>query len=260
MHNSANALSLAVAATLGATAAESAVIPATLKSVVTYSGNAVHGGDLSSATATWIFDTVSGLLTQAGGTFNVRVSITPTTTIFRHVITGLVLGGGASATAAAFNCVEGNFGATIGASICGNYDFGGNFDNESTAAWGPGTNVTRTIGGDDNNWPYVPPPPQTGSYWNPTGAPQSIQDYDGFATLGWVGTTLVLSNARCDPAAPGNANGCATLGGFNRGYTWTLEAVAVPVPAAGWLLGGALALLGLARRRLAGAPGQGRQD
>lgn len=231
-----SALGVAVAATLAAGTADAAIYGATLIGVASYSGNGSSAGNITSSTATWSYDDVTGLLSQTGGTYNVRFTITPTTTLFRHSITGLVIGGGGAAGATAYTCTEGNFGGNVGASLCGNYNFGANFLNESTATWGPGTATARTMGGDDMA----------------LGPQQDISAYDYFATVSWVGTTLTLSNASCNPYAPGNANGCATTGGANTGYTWTLNAgpqAAIPVPAAVWLFGSALGLLGAARRR-----------
>jgi hypothetical protein len=148
-------------------------------------------------------------------------------------MTGLVIGGGAAATATTFQCIEGNLGGNIGASLCGNYGFGSNFVNESTTSWGPGTAAARTIGGDDNA----------------AGPQESIGLYDGFNEVSWVGTTLVLSNATCTGICVGQPSGT-----FNSGYRWELTAVPqiVPIPAAAWLFGGAMALLGAARRRQTG--------
>ena len=115
----------------------------------------------------------------------------------------------------------------MGASICGNYTFGANFANDSTTTWGPGTAVSRTIGGDDAA----------------SGAQQSIASLDGMTTISWVGTTLVLTNKTC-------TGGCATFPAgtaYNNGQQWTFSTV--PVPAAVWLFGSALGILGVARRR-----------
>jgi hypothetical protein len=231
------ALGAAIAATLGAQTADAATYSATLKEVLSYSGNGSSAGEIATSTATWSYDDVTNLLTQTGGTFNVRFSIIPgTTTLFRHVITGLVIGNGGAAAATTYNCKEGNFGGSVGASLCGNYTFGTNLVNDSSTTWGPGTAAARTIGGDDMA----------------SGPQQNITGYAYFATISWVGTTLTLSNASCNAYAPGNASGCATTGGFNTGYTWVLDAgpqAAIPVPAAVWLFGSALGLLGVARRR-----------
>jgi len=236
MNKNRGALTLAVTATLGAAAADAATYTATLTQVASWTGGGSSAGNISSSTATWSYDDVTGLLSQTGGTFNVRFTITPTTTLFRHIATGLVIGNAGAAAATSYACAEGNFGATVGASICGNYNFGANFINESAATWGPGMAVARTLGGDD-----VALGPQ-----------QSVAQYNNFTTVSWVGTTLTLSNAACNPFAPGNAIGCATLGAYNTGYTWVLNAgpQVVPLPAAAWLFGSALAgLLSAARRR-----------
>ena len=39
---------------------------------------------------------------------------------------------------ASFVCTEGNFGLSVGVSLCGNYHFGGNFIDESTIDLGSG--------------------------------------------------------------------------------------------------------------------------
>ena len=238
-HKQKTALALAVAASVGGiSTAEAATYTATLKADASYAGAGSAAAGLGSSTATWSYDDVTSLLSQTGGAFNARFTIVPTTTLFRHSITGLVIGNGAAAAASTYLCTEGNFGGNVGASLCGNYNFGGNFLNESSTTWGPGTAAARTTGGDDMA----------------IGAQQSIAAYNGFSLVSWSGTTLILSNAVCNPLAPGNTNGCATLGGLNEGFTWTLAAGpqlgGVPVPAAVWLFGSALGLLGAARRRV----------
>jgi len=236
MNKNRGALTLAVTATLGAAAADAATYTATLTQVASWSGSGSLPGNISSSTATWSYDDVTGLLSQTGGTFNVRFTITPTTTLFRHIATGLVVGNAGAATATTFTCAEGNFGANVGASLCGNYNFGANFINESTATWGPGTAAARTLGGDDMA----------------VGPQQSVMVYDNLTTVSWVGTTLTLSSAACDPLKTGGSLNCSSVGGYNTGYTWVLNAgpQVVPLPAAAWLFGSALAgLLSAARRR-----------
>ena len=251
-------IAAALASALSATDAGAAPFAAVLTSFTTYSGGGSTAGNISSSTASWSYDHATGLLSQTGGTFDVRFSIAPTTTLFRHSITGLVLSNGGNASAASYVCSEGNFGANVGASLCGNYNFGANFLDESTVSWGPGTSTTRVIGGDDVAF----------------GPQRSLSAFNTTQFVSWTGTTLVLSNASCNPFAPGNANGCATSGGSNTGYTWTFAAgpcyldngeilepcvlppplATVPVPAAAWLFGGALVALGSARRRRTGTP------
>jgi hypothetical protein len=237
-HKQKSALAIAIAAGIGgmtvADDASAATYSATLTQILTYSNNGTAGTALnisSSTGLTWSYDDVTNLMTQTGGLINARATTAPTSTLFRQSITGLVIGNGGAASATTFACTEGNFGAGVGASICGNYVLGANFINESTTTWGPGTAASRTLGGDDVA----------------SGAQQSIAALNGMVTASWVGTTLVLSNATC-------TGPCLTLGGGanNNGYQYTFTAgpqVVVPVPAAVWLFGSALGLLGVARRQ-----------
>ncbi|MBL8200635.1 MAG: VPLPA-CTERM sorting domain-containing protein [Chromatiales bacterium] len=235
-HKQKSALAVAVAAGIGGMAAtdvaQAAVYTATLTQVLTYSNNGTAGsaGNISSSTATFSYDDTTNLITQTGGLVNIRLTTAPTSTLYRASIAGLVMGNGAAATASSYVCTEGNFGAGVGASICGNYLLGANFLNESTTTWGPGTAASRTLGGDD-----IAAGPQ-----------QTISSLDNMTTISWVGTTLVLANKTC-------GGPCATLpaGAFNNGQQWTFTAgpQVVPVPAAVWLFGSALGLLGVARRR-----------
>ena len=226
------ALAAAVAATAGglATSADASVYTATLVQVAEYNNSAPSGfaGNISSSTATWSYDDSTGLISQTGGLFQVRFNNAPTSTLWRTSITGLVMGNGGAASAATYVCTEGNFGGNVGASICGNYSFGANFANESTATWGPGTSTSRAIGGDDLA----------------SGTQESIAALNGMTTISWVGTALVLHNGTCTGAC------FTTPGGFNDGQKWTFNAgPQVPVPAAAWLFGSALGALGWLRRR-----------
>ncbi len=222
-------LAAAVVASVGgaSAAADAASFNATLTEVRTFSNSGTAGtpSNITSSTATWSYNDVTNLLSQTGGTYNVRVTTAPTSTLFRHSVTGLVLGNGAAATAASFICTEGNFGPGVGASLCGNYTFGANFTNDSTTTWGPGTAVSRTIGGDDAV----------------AGPQASIASLDGFTTATWNGTTLVLRNATCTQTCTTSASG------FNNGQQWTFAVV--PAPAAAWLFGGAVAVLASMQRR-----------
>jgi len=182
-----------------------------LSQVLSYSNNSTQGsaGNITSSTATWSYDDVTGLLTQVGGLFNSRVTTAPTTTLFRTSITGLVIGAGGPASAATYVCTEGNFGGNVGASLCGNYSLGANFVNDSTASWGPGTAVSRTLGRDDVA----------------TGDPQSIGLLDGMYDSGFAGAgNLVLTNKTC-------TGSCTTLpvGAFNGGQQWTFTGYWFPI-------------------------------
>ncbi len=194
-------LAAAVAASLGMTAgaADAAVYAATLTQALTYANNAPYGSacNFSSSTSTWTYDDVSGLLTQTGGTYNLRVSTGPST-LYRTTITGLIIGNGQLAAANSYVCTEGNFGVTVGASICGNYSLGANFLDESATSWGPGTDYSRTFGGDD----YA------------AGPQQNLDRFHGMATVSFdPGGTLVLTNKSCTGSCP--------PGGYNFGHQWT---------------------------------------
>jgi hypothetical protein len=193
-------LATAVAAAL-ADAADAATVGVVVQSLTSHSSSGTSAANISSSTARWMYDTDTGLLSQRSGLFNARFNIAPTTTLFRHSVTGLVVGGGGSASATSFACAEGNFGATVGASICGNYNFGANYINESSISYGPGTAASRTLGGDDMS----------------IGAQQSVAAYNATAQISWAGTSLVLSNAT--PTS---------------GYTWTLSLAPPPPPPAGF--------------------------
>jgi len=223
-------LATAVATAVGGASAPAlaATYTATLTQYATYSNNGTAGSNanITSSTATWTYDDVSNLVTQTGGTLNARFTTAPTSTLFRSIATGLVIGNGAAATGSTYACQEGNFGGGVGASICGNYNFGANFVNETTSSWGPGTATSRTLGGDDAA----------------LGAQQSIAALDGLNTITWTGTQLQITNRSC-------TGPCATLGAgaYNAGLLVTYTTQAVPLPATAWLLG--TGLMGVAGRR-----------
>ena len=195
MNHNKNAIAVAIAATLGGsgTAADAADHAVVLTSIVTYSNGGSSGANLTSSTATFSYDDVTNLLTQTGGIFASRWSIVPTVTLFRHTITGLVMGNGGAASASSYICTNGNFGTDISfANLCGNYNFGANFIDDSTISYGPGTAFARTIGGDDM---------LAGDTIQ-----QSINQLDGMTSAGIVASSLRLSNVTADP--------------FFRGYEW----------------------------------------
>ena len=196
------ALAAAVTASLGvAGSAEAAVYSATLTQALTYAANSQFGSacNFSSSTATWTYDDVSGVLTQTSGVYNLRVSSGPST-LYRTSITGLVIGAGQPAAANSYMCTEGNFGATVNASICGNYLFGGNFINESSTGWGPGIAYSRVLGGDDTS----------------AGVPQNIDRFHGMTAVSYTpGSTVVLTNKACV--------GTCSPGGNNFGHQWTFS-------------------------------------
>jgi hypothetical protein len=220
-------LTMAVAATLGISTTDAATIDVQLTGITRYypPGANPPTATLSSSTATWQFDDTTGVLTQTGGVFDAPFTGFAATTLFRHSITGLVIGGGDAASASTFICTEGNFGSSfVAASMCGSYNFGSNVIDESSISYGPGVAYGRTIGGDDVVIDGI----------GATGQ-QNIADYDGFEMVSWDGVVLTLSNASCNTQFYGSESGCLAFpGNANSGYTWTLAPV--PSPAAAWLV------------------------
>lgn len=210
MNNKHGVLAMAVCTALGVDlgmngGALAASYSATLAGTTSYSTNGSTAANLTSSTATWAYDDTADLLTQTGGTFDARYTIVPVTTLFRHSITGLVVGAGTPADAGSFTCTEGNFGAVVSASICGNYQFRANGMDDSTVTWGPGTAFDRTIGGDDMA----------------LGPQQSLLAYDGMARQSLAAGTLVMSNAICISTPTVD---CNDFPGFlNAGYDMTLS-------------------------------------
>lgn len=211
---------LATAALVGMSgAALAAPVPATLVSVVSYSANgASTWTPTANNSGVWQFDAGTGVASMISGTYSyiAKVGLTP---LMTHEMTGAAIGGGGAATAASWDCLEGAFGGVVGASICGNYAFGGNYVNDST--YTPTLlGATVTIGGDD----IVIGPVQTFN-----------NSYDNMVTTSLGGGQFKISN------------GVVGVGG----YDFTFSAAVVPVPAAVWLFGSALGFLGIARRRMA---------
>jgi hypothetical protein len=198
-----SALAVAIAATVGgaSTAADAAVHNVKLVSISNYSNNGSAAANVASTTATFQYDDVTNLLTQTGGVLEDRTNIAPTITLFRHTITGLVIGNGGAASASAYTCTTGNFGDITGAHLCGNYNFGANFADESTVSYGPGTAFARTIGGDDMI--------SEGG----VGLQQSIAQLNGFTTTSFVGSVLMMKNSTT----------CGTCSSPNVGYDWVLS-------------------------------------
>ncbi|MEZ5565459.1 MAG: hypothetical protein R3F24_08040 [Gammaproteobacteria bacterium] len=215
---------LAAIALVGAAGvAQAAPVPATLVSVSIYSNNgSAAWTPTASDTSVWQLDEGTGVASIASGTYSrvVKVGATP---LMTHTMTGVSIGGGAAASGSTWACTEGAFGGIVGASICGNYSFGGNFTNESTYT-PTTTGATVTIGGDDVA----------------SGPPQTLNtSYDGMSTSAVAG------------AAAGFQRYLVSNHAGTSGYDFQFDVAVVPVPAAVWLFGSALGLLGVARRRMA---------
>ena len=208
---------LAIAALVGVSGvgvATAAPTAATMVSVGSYSRNAsgiTNWAATGANTATWTFDAATGDLAIASGTYAYTTKV-GSTVLMTHTMTGATLGAGA-ATAATWACIEGVFGGIVGAHICGNYSFGGNFTNDSTYT-PTTTGATVLIGGDDE---ALAGGPQTlaNSYSNMTatavaGAAFGFQRYE-------------LSNGA--DLVPGAGD---SINGFDSGYVFVFDAAPPP--------------------------------
>jgi hypothetical protein len=210
-------LAIAMAAALGACGVNAATVVVQLDSVAYVNPPLGNSIDFSASTATWVYDTATGVLTGSG-LLSIDALFTPTTDIFEQRTVDPVFTAGNTASASSFTCIEGGFGAANSSHACGGWDFGTNAFNESSITYGPGTSVSRTIGGDDVSI-YLP---------------FAIYQYDNMLA-DWNGTTLVFHNTTSAGA----------------GLAYDITFTAVPIPAAAWLFGSALGLLGWMRRKAA---------
>lgn len=212
--------------------------------------------------STW--DWTGGVLTQTGSlTSNWRIGSVPAgTDYFTDNVTGLVIDTNmGTTTATAYDCVDGVFNATI-ASSCGGYGAGVNAVLESTRTYNVGGMAdcsTITAGGDD---PVDPITVYRGlrSYdGNPAcgdhtgrGAfdmTQVVQNFgsDQYLILAnWNSEDPIMESCIATKGALINQAGNAAC---LRAHWLTFQLAPVPVPAAVWLFGSAVGLLGVARRR-----------
>ncbi|WKZ12794.1 MAG: VPLPA-CTERM sorting domain-containing protein [Gammaproteobacteria bacterium] len=169
---------------------------------------------------TYWYDTDTGELSSSGVT-HLRISTGPGqfSRHFDRLITDLNIVGGSAAGSTAYECISGGFGDMVSANMCGNYLFGDDGVDDSSISYS-GLGWTRTMGGDDVI----------------AGNPQTILDYN-LMVASWDGVHLALESPEWTAAG-----GTAGL---------QMNFAIVPVPAAVWLFGSALGLLGWIRRRVA---------
>jgi len=199
---------------------------------------------ITPSTAVWDWDPVNGILSMTG-TFNTASTIGSSggvgaSAVIGDKVTNMVIDTVAgTTTASSYICAEGNFLSNVGANGCMNLSLGDNFFLESSVAYNVGGSaacVNRTVGGDDISTGNV-----RGLSSLPGGGGCEPTDgaFDLFTVVTYTGPggQLILSNG-VD----------ITQAGTN--YL-TFNVATVPVPAAVWLFGSALGLLGVARRRSA---------
>ncbi len=214
---------------------------------------------LTGTDATW--DWTGGVLTQTGGTMFAAQrlgSIPSGTAILTDKVTGLAINTNTgTTTAATYECIEGPFGAGTGANSCANIAWGDNFAFESTQSYNVGAMAdcqSFTLGGDDTGGV-----PQRGlRSWDGTGG--GCADNTGRGALDMInilqnnlgtGGILQLGNANGVVAASCYSHPAAGNPACGRAHWLTFSASPVPVPAAVWLFGSAIGLLGWVRQRAA---------
>ncbi len=205
-------------------------------------GFAAGTGLCVAANATW--DWSGGVLTGTG-TYQAwtRVGGNPFSVVLADSVDDLVINTNtASTSASSYRCIEGNFLAGVGANGCANTLNGADFVSNTTMAYNVGGNaacVVRTVGGDDT---IGGNPRGVGNFAGGGGCDAT----DGAFVQYLVNYTANFYGAGLDRLILANqANYTAANGNY-----MTFQVV-VPVPAAVWLFGSALGLIGFMRRRLA---------
>jgi len=186
--------------------------------------------------ATWTYDDAADTL-QASGNFYAGVQpFGPAFIIFAHSMTDVSITAG-EASSPTYQCINGPFASSPGvnSNVCGDYDLGFNMIDESTVEYSNGgRDVLVTILGDDVA--SDPQEPTTIRFMD-----MSVVQFDG------VGGQLILETADW---FNDNAGNCEADECDSAGSRMTLNVTSVvPVPAAVWLFGSALGLLGWVRRR-----------
>ena len=187
------------------TANATTYVGGTLANVTSYDYMAARTATLTGTDLKgWSYNDVANSLTASGPFQDQFHILNGPATIYTDTISGLVLNtGGAAAAATSFACSEGTLGPSIFVTFCGNYTFGANGVDESTAQWGPGTAYSRSIGGDDTIM----------------GLQHNLSWYDGFHVISFSGGTLTI----------GNTDSNSNLSLATSGYTFTVTGlIAVP--------------------------------
>lgn len=173
------------------------------------------------------------------GTLNAGVNVNVTPLFFDTLVAPTI--GGGTATATSFTCTNGLFAQIVGAQVCGGYNFGGNGTDDSSLVYSQPpttTSFTLTIGGDD----VVDGDVRTIGEWYMT-----VVQFDGPGGILALETADYFSfeNGPCEDIDENPTGNCDSAG-------LRMEFSVVPVPAAVWLFGSALGLLGFVRSRVSG--------
>jgi hypothetical protein len=223
-------------------------VQVTLVTDALYSSSGTFYNKIKVNTAVYNWDGTT--LTQSGGSLSSTQSVGPTPLLTDNT-TGMVIDTAANTTtASSYTCTEGTFLGGVGAHGCWNLNLGGDFVLNSSAAYNVGGDsncINVTVVGDDVSGGPVRGlgtgsggscDPQTSAYANWNIALDNTGVAGGLLTIG-SSTILGCAGGTTKNAACGN--------------TTYMTLQAIPVPAAVWLFGSGLGLLGLARRRRSGA-------
>ncbi|MFO1355327.1 MAG: VPLPA-CTERM sorting domain-containing protein [Gammaproteobacteria bacterium] len=196
---------------------------------------------------TWHWNEGTGVLTMTG-TFNSVSTLGSSgsavaSTVNGDKVTNMTINTTAgTTTAGSYSCAEGNFLAGVGANGCLNISLGDDGLLQSSGLYNVGGNancVQRTIGGDDLS----------------TGNPRGLMSAAAAGGCNAVDGAFNLWTVVTDTTNLGIGGQLRVSNGIpitNAGTSYlTFTVSAVPVPGAVWLLGSAVGLLGLVRRRIA---------
>jgi len=199
---------------------------------------------ITPSTAVWDWNPVTGVLSMTGA-FNSASTLGSSgsavaNTVIGDKVTDMTIDTvNDTTTAASYVCAEGSFLAGVGANGCLNISLGDDGLLQSSAAYNVGGNancVVRTLGGDDSSTGNVRTLANTAGGGGCEAGDGAFNMWTVVSYTG-PGGQLIVSNG-----IPLASAGTSYL---------TFSVAAVPVPGAVWLLGSAIGLLGLVRRRIA---------